>query len=81
MQEGDFTFVYGCPGSTQEYVMSEQVKYVSEVSDPQKIALRTQRLDIQKTNLPSTGTSADATLSATAPWASVFEVPNAVFVR
>ena len=48
VQEGDFTFVYGCPGSTQEYVMSEQVKYVSEVSDPQKIALRTQRLDIQK---------------------------------
>ena len=48
VQEGDFTFVYGCPGSTQEYVMSDQVKYVSEVSDPQKIALRTQRLDIQK---------------------------------
>ena len=48
VNEGDFTFVYGCPGSTQEYVMSEQVKYVSEVSDPQKIALRTQRLDIQK---------------------------------
>ena len=48
VSEGDFTFVYGCPGSTQEYVMSEQVKYVSEVSDPQKIALRTQRLDIQK---------------------------------
>ena len=48
VNEGDFTFVYGCPGSTQEYVMSDQVKYVSEVSDPQKIALRTQRLDIQK---------------------------------
>ena len=48
VQEGDFTFVYGCPGSTQEYVMSEQVKYVSELSDPQKIALRTHRLDIQK---------------------------------
>jgi len=48
VHEGDFTFVYGCPGSTQEYVMSEQVKYVAEVSDPQKIALRTQRLDIQK---------------------------------
>ena len=48
VREGDFTFVYGCPGSTQEYVMSEQVKYVSELSDPQKIALRTQRLDIQK---------------------------------
>ena len=48
VQEGDFTFVYGCPGSTQEYVMSEQVRYVGEVSDPQKIDLRTQRLDIQK---------------------------------
>ena len=48
VQEGDFTFVYGCPGSTQEYAMSEQVKYISELSDPQKIALRTQRLDIQK---------------------------------
>ena len=48
VREGDFTFVYGCPGSTQEYVMSEQVKYVAEQSDPQKIALRTQRLDIQK---------------------------------
>ena len=48
VREGDFTFVYGCPGSTQEYVMSDQVKYVAEVSDPQKIALRTQRLDIQK---------------------------------
>ena len=48
VQEGDFTFVYGCPGSTQEYVMSDQVRYVAEQSDPQKIALRTQRLDIQK---------------------------------
>ena len=48
VKEGDFTFVYGCPGSTKEYVMSEEVKYTAEVSDPEKIALRTQRLDIQK---------------------------------
>ena len=48
VKEGDFTFVYGCPGSTKEYVMSDEVKYISEVSDPQKIALRTLRLDIQK---------------------------------
>ena len=48
VKEGDFTFVYGCPGSTKEYVTSDEVKYVAEVSDPQKIALRTQRLDIQK---------------------------------
>ena len=48
VKNGDFTFVYGCPGSTKEYVMSDEVKYVSEVSDPQKIALRTKRLDIMK---------------------------------
>lgn len=48
VHEGDFTFVYGFPGSTQEYIMSEGVRYVSEISDPHKIALRTKRLDIQK---------------------------------
>ncbi|SKC38117.1 Peptidase S46 [Bacteroidales bacterium WCE2004] len=48
VKEGDFTFVYGCPGSTQEYVTSDAVRYVGEVSDPEKIALRTLRLDIQK---------------------------------
>ena len=48
VQEVDFTFVYGFPGRTQEYIMSEGVRYVSEVSDPAKIALRTMRLDIQR---------------------------------
>ena len=48
VREGDFTFVYGCPGSTREYVVSDEVRYVSEVSDPAKIDLRTQRLAIQK---------------------------------
>ena len=48
VKEGDFTFVYGCPGTTREYVTSDEVRYVSEISDPQKIALRTKRLDIQK---------------------------------
>ena len=48
IKEGEFTFVYGCPGSTQEYVHSEAVKYISEVSDPEKIALRTTRLQIMK---------------------------------
>ena len=44
--EGDFTMIYGFPGSTQEYVTSDAVEYVAEVSDPMKIALRTQRLNI-----------------------------------
>ena len=48
VREGDFTFVYGCPGSTKEYVSSDEVRYVGEVSDPEKIALRTLRLDILK---------------------------------
>ena len=48
VKEGDFTFVYGCPGSTQEYVHSEAVKYIQDVSDPEKIALRTTRLNIMK---------------------------------
>ena len=47
VKEGDFTFVYGFPGRTQEYIMSEGVRYVSEISDPAKIDLRTMRLDIQ----------------------------------
>ena len=48
VKEGDFTFVYGCPGSTKEYVTSDEVEYTGSVSDPKKIALRTQRLDIMK---------------------------------
>ena len=46
VQEGDFTFIYGFPGSTQEYIHSEGVRYISEISDPHKVALRSLRLDI-----------------------------------
>ena len=46
VKENDFTFIYGFPGSTQEYIHSEWVKFISEVSDPDKVALRTLRLDI-----------------------------------
>ena len=48
VKDGDFTFVYGCPGSTQEYVHSEAVRYIQDVSDPEKIALRTTRLNLMK---------------------------------
>ena len=43
---GDFTMIYGFPGNTQEYITSDAVRYVAEISDPTKIDLRTQRLDI-----------------------------------
>ena len=46
VKEGDFTMIYGFPGNTQEYITSDAVRYVAEISDPTKIDLRTQRLDI-----------------------------------
>ena len=46
VQEGDFTFIYGFPGSTKEYIHSEGVRYIEEIGDPHKIALRTLRLEI-----------------------------------
>ena len=46
VKEGDFTFIYGFPGRTQEYIHSEAVRYTEEVGDPHKIALRTLRLEI-----------------------------------
>ena len=46
VKEGDFTFIYGFPGRTQEYIHSEGVRYIEEIGDPHKINLRTLRLDI-----------------------------------
>lgn len=46
IEEGDFTMIYGFPGNTQEYVISDAVEYVAERSNPMKIELRTQRLNI-----------------------------------
>ena len=46
VKEGDFTFIYGFPGKTQEYIHSEAVRYIEKIGDPHKIALRTIRLDI-----------------------------------
>jgi hypothetical protein len=46
VSEGDFTFVYGFPASTREYVVSNEVDYVVERSSPMRVALRTQQLDI-----------------------------------
>ena len=53
VHEGDFTFIYGFPGSTREYIHSEGVRYIGEISDPQNIRLRTLRLDIQKKYMDS----------------------------
>ena len=44
--EGDFTMIYGFPGNTQEYILSDAVRYIAERSDPAKIAICTGRLDL-----------------------------------
>lgn len=46
IDEGDFTMIYGFPGTTQQYVLSDAVEYAQKCSDPVKIAIRTARLDL-----------------------------------
>lgn len=53
VNEGDFTFIYGCPGSTKEYITSDAVRYISEISNPVKVGLRTMILDVQRKYMAS----------------------------
>lgn len=46
VKEGDFTFIYGYPGRTYEYITSDAVRYIALKSNPAKIALRTARLEV-----------------------------------
>jgi len=46
IKEGDFTFVYGFPGTTQEYIPSYAVDMIALQHNPIAIGLRQQRLDI-----------------------------------
>lgn len=48
VEEGDFTFIYGCPGTTREYITSDAVRYITEISDPLKVGLRTLIIQAQK---------------------------------
>ena len=44
VKEGDFTFVFGYPGTTQRYVTSDAVDLAANVENPIRIDLRTIRL-------------------------------------
>lgn len=44
VDEGDFTFVFGYPGSTQRYVTSDAIELAANVENPIRIALRDIRL-------------------------------------
>ena len=44
VEEGDFTFVFGYPGTTQRYVTSDAVELAANIENPIRINLRTIRL-------------------------------------
>lgn len=46
VKKGDFTMVFGYPGSTEEYLTSYGVKMISEVENPQRIKIRQAKIDI-----------------------------------
>jgi len=45
-KEGDFTMVYGFPGTTREYISSYELSQVYNITDPVSIAARNRKLDI-----------------------------------
>ncbi|MCR4828764.1 MAG: S46 family peptidase [Bacteroidales bacterium] len=45
VEEGDFTFVFGYPGTTQRYVTHDQVDLAANMENPVRIDLRTIRLN------------------------------------
>lgn len=48
VEEGDFTFVFGYPGRTEEYIPSWAVEMLANVINPVRIKLRGERIDIFK---------------------------------
>jgi len=48
VKKGDFTMVFGYPGSTEEYLTSFAVKMISEVENPHQIKIRQAKIDIMK---------------------------------
>jgi Peptidase S46 len=46
VDKGDFTLVFGYPGSTEEYIPSYAVELISKVENPHQIKLRDKRLKI-----------------------------------
>ncbi len=47
-QEGDFTFVMGYPGTTQQFLTSYAVEDIQNLEDPARIKIRTEILNIYK---------------------------------
>ncbi len=45
-KEGDFAMVYGFPGRTTEYISSYAVDFIQNISDPERVKIRTVKLNI-----------------------------------
>ncbi len=45
-KEGDFTFVFGYPGTTRQFLTSDAVDFAQNYEDPARIKLRTEVLDV-----------------------------------
>jgi hypothetical protein len=48
VNKDDFTFIFGFPGTTNEYLPSDEIKLITEVENPVRIKLRTLRLNTMK---------------------------------
>jgi len=46
VKEGDFTMVFGYPGSTSEYVPSYHIDMIKNYIDPEMISIRTKKIEI-----------------------------------
>ncbi|WP_294139559.1 S46 family peptidase [uncultured Sanguibacteroides sp.] len=53
VKEGDFTMVFGYPGTTQEYLTSHAIEQIANVEDPHKIKIRTAKLNVMNAAMNS----------------------------
>jgi hypothetical protein len=48
VDEGDFTFVFGYPARTNQYLPAKALQLITEVSNPERVSIRGTRLEIFK---------------------------------
>jgi hypothetical protein len=56
IKEEDFAMAYGFPGSTKEYIPSQAVELVQEVTDPSKVKIRDAKLNIWRRKIAENDT-------------------------
>lgn len=48
VEKDDFTFIFGYPGTTKEYLPSDEIRLITEVENPVRIKMRALRLNTMK---------------------------------